>query len=97
MRPFWPSLFMRFIIVAMSSKSESLFTSCTEVPEPAAMRFLRLALMIRAAALLLRHRADDRGLALQHGVIEIRVLDLLLHLADAGQHAEDARQAAHLA
>ena len=46
-RPFCPSLFIRFIIVVMSSNCfSSLLTSCTEVPDPAAMRFLRLALMM---------------------------------------------------
>ena len=35
---------MRFIIVDISSNCfSSLFTSCTLVPEPAAMRFFRLA------------------------------------------------------
>ena len=45
--PFCPSLLIRFIIVVMSSNCFSnRFTSCTEVPDPAAIRFLRLALMI---------------------------------------------------
>ena len=45
--PFWPSLFIRFIIADMSSNCfKSRFTSCTVVPEPAAMRRLRDALMM---------------------------------------------------
>ena len=48
--PFCPSLLIRFIIVDMSSNCfSSRLTSCTDVPEPAAMRFLRLALMISGA------------------------------------------------
>ncbi len=38
---------MRFIMSRMSSNClSSLFTSCTEDPEPLEMRFLRYALMI---------------------------------------------------
>ncbi len=48
--PFWPNLFIRFIIADMSSNCFSRrFTSCTLVPDPAATRFLRLALRISGA------------------------------------------------
>ena len=45
--PFCPSLRIFFIMVDMSSNClSSLLISCTVVPDPAAMRFLRLALMM---------------------------------------------------
>ena len=75
----------------------SLLMSCTDVPEPAATRFLREALssfgFLRSD---LRHRADDRLLALEDRLVEIGGVDLLLDLADAGQHAEHAAHAAEL-
>src|SRR5688572_8707700 len=48
-------------------------------------------------ALLLRHRGDDRFLALEHAVIETCGGELILHLADARQHAEKPLHTAHLA
>ena len=98
--PFWPSLFIRFIIVAMSSNCfSSRLTSGTVVPEPAAMRFLRLALMIVGLAPFLgRHRADDRGLALDQASCRGWPSSICcLILPHARQHAQDAAQAAHLA
>ena len=67
-----PSLLMRFIMVDMSSNCfSSRFTSCTLEPEPAAMRFLRDALMmsgVRRSALVMdemmapcRFRIDRSG------------------------------------
>ena len=75
----------------------SWLMSSTLVPEPAAMRFLRLALRMsgcrRSCA---RHRIDDRDLALEHALVEIGGGDLVLHLGDAGQHAHQPADAAHL-
>ena len=75
----------------------SLLTSSTFVPEPAAMRFLRDRLEdVRVLALGFGHRRDDRRLAAEDGIVDAHRVDLLLHLADAGQHAHDARHAADL-
>src|SRR3712207_8309845 len=40
------------------------------------------------------HGVDDGALTLDHAVAEARLLDLGLHLADAGQHAEHPAHAA---
>ena len=49
-----------------------------------------------AAALLRRHRRNDRALALHHLVVDSASrLDLTLHLGDAGDHPHQAAHAAH--
>src|SRR3546814_8313867 len=48
-------------------------------------------------ALGLGHGGQDRALALDHLVVDAAGGELLLHLADAGQHAEAVAEAAHLA
>ena len=61
------------------------------------MRFLREALRTSGLRALRRgHRIDDGALALDDPVVEVGALDLRLHLADAGQHAEHAADAADL-
>ena len=45
---------------------------------------------------LRRHRRDDGALALEDAVVDVGGVDLLLDLADAGQHAHHARHAAEL-
>ena len=45
----------------------------------------------------LRHRADDRFLALDDALVDIGVGHLLLDLADPGQHSEHAAHPAHAA
>ena len=70
----------------------SLLMSSTLVPEPAAMRLLALGIeQFGLRALLRGHRRDDGALALEDSVVEARCVDLLLHLADAGQHAHARR------
>src|SRR5262245_13926118 len=41
-------------------------------------------------ALFLRHRRDDRFLSLQNAVVEACGSELILHLADARKHAQEA-------
>ena len=50
----------------------------------------------RVAFFFRGHRRDDRELALEHRVVEIGILKLFFHLAEAGHHAHQARHAAHL-
>ena len=50
---------------------------------------------VGVAPLLRRHRVDDRHLALEQFVVEAGIGDLVLHLGDAGHHAEQAAHAAH--
>ena len=83
--PFWPSFVMRFIIVDMSSNCLSRrFTSCTLVPDPAAMQTLERILhpMVRAAeqAFLARARRAGRPIA---------VLDIPLLLETGGERRVD--------
>ena len=51
---------------------------------------------VRVAALGRSHGIDDGALALEHPLVEIGVLELGLHLADARQHAEHAANPADL-
>ena len=75
----------------------SLLMSSGLVPEPAAMRRLRLALStIGIAPLLRRHRIDDRHLPLEHLFVEIAFGELILDLGDAGQHRHQPAHAAHI-
>ena len=70
----------------------SLLTSCTVVPDPAAMRFLRLALIM--SGVLRSFLVIDEMIAawrFRMRGVELGVLELRLQLAHAGQHAEDAR------
>ena len=91
----WPIIFIMSAIWRCIFRSR--LTSSTLVPEPAAMRFLREAFEeIGVAALLRRHRRDDGALALEELVVDVGGGDLVLHLADAGQHAHDAAHAAEL-
>ena len=75
----------------------SLLMSCTDVPEPAATRFLRLALrifgLLRSALVIEPMIACWR---FRMRVVELGGVELLLHFADAGQHAEHAAHAAEL-
>ena len=50
---------------------------------------------VRVAALLRRHRIDDRHLALEQFVVEAGGGDLVLHLGDAGHHAHQSAESAH--
>ena len=75
----------------------SLLTSLTSTPAPAAMRLRREPLITSGSrAFLLGHRRDDGFLAGEDLVVEARGIELVLHLADAGQHAEHALHAAQL-
>src|SRR5919197_776745 len=47
-------------------------------------------------ALLRRHGIDDRHLALEQALVEVRRLELILHFGDAGEHAHQPGHAAHL-
>ncbi len=71
--------------------------SWTEVPEPDATRFFRDALsnfgFLRSDFVI---EPIIGLLAREDAVVEIGAVDLLLHLADAGQHAENAAHAAEL-
>ena len=61
------------------------------------MRFLRLALrMSGILALLPRHRIDHRDLALDDLVVDPGRRDLVLHLGNAGHHAHQPADAAHI-
>ena len=66
------------------------------VPEPAAMRRLRLAF---SRSGLRRSRGviefDDRDLALEQLLVEIALGDLVLDLGDSGQHPHQPAHAAH--
>ena len=74
----------------------SLFTSCTCMPEPLAMRALRDALIRSGLApFLRRHRemmASERFTIFSSTLARRSVAAF----ADAGQHAHDAGEAAHL-
>ena len=71
---------------------EQRLMSSTLVPEPAAMRFLRLAL--RTSGLRRSFGVIESMIAiwrLSTLLVEIGGGDLVLHLGDAGQHAHQAR------
>ena len=93
--PIWPAI-DDIILRASKNRSTSWLTSTTVTPEPLAMRSRREALMIFGSARSCgRHAADD-GL---HAV-ELLVVDRgqrVLHLAGAGQHAQQVADRAHLA
>ena len=76
----------------------SLFTSETSTPEPSAMRLRREPFstsgFLRSSFVIERMIASWR---FKHPVVEAGGRQLILHLADAGQHAEDALHAAHAA
>ncbi len=75
----------------------SLLTSETSTPAPAAMRLLREPLITSGSARsVLGHRLDDGFLAGEDLVVEARRVELVLDLADAGQHAQHALHAAQL-
>src|SRR6185437_11925157 len=74
----------------------SLLTCSTFCPAPAAMRFLRLAFRTSGCLRSPRHRIDDRDLALDDLVVDSGGRDLVLHLGDAGHHAHQGADAAHV-
>src|SRR5437868_3123668 len=57
----------------------------------------RAVQQLRVFALGFGHRSDDRLLALDDGLVDIRRVELLLDLADPGKHAEHAAHPAHAA
>ena len=93
--PFLPIIPKRFIIFCISPNCLTRrFTSPTVVPEPVAMRVRRAAVDdLRLAALVERHRADDRLDRLQVVVADLGALQLL---RDAGHHPEQTTERAHL-
>ena len=56
----------------------------------------RILQNVGIAALLACHRQDHRALALDHPVVDASFCDLVLHLANARQHAHQAAKAADL-
>ena len=98
-RPFWPSFFIFFIIPAMSWYCfRSRLTSGTVVPEPDAMRRRREpfnSFGLRRSALVIEEMIASWRLMMR--LVDIGVVELLLDLADPGQHAEHAAHPAHAA
>ena len=94
-RPMLPAIWL-IIFWAWAKRSSSWLTSVTLTPEPLAIRTRREALMIleltRSAGVIDRMIAAVRSRSRSS-----MLLDLLLHLPRAGQHAEQVGDRAHLA
>ena len=88
------------IIFIMSAMPRCIFSSLLiasgVVPEPAAIRFLRLAFRMSGLRRSRgRHRIDDGDLPFDYVFVDVGRGELIFHFADAGQHAHEPAKAAH--
>ena len=93
-----PEAMACIIFLASFHCLSSWFTSAGVVPLPSAMRRRRLPLIMSGIAPLhRRHRKHDRLGALEEGIVNFGCLQLALHAAHAGDHAQEVADRPHLA